>query len=620
MSTLREGNVNTGNYWSNVLAKRISRRRALVAAGPTVAGAAFLAACGGDSGSKAKGGVLTEPEDTFREAKRGGRLITVQSSDYFSFDPTVLTGGLTAEHVFSRLIRLKPGYLAPVTYSFTGDVFDSWEVSPDKLTLTGKVRPNFTWHRVSPVNGRPIDAEDVVQGVKRYAALGPNRSSYFTEVNPDSPITSWSAIDNRTVSFKLKEPSAGLLGVVATEGAGLFLTPKEVDGGYDPRSVAIGSGNWQVAEWQPSSRMVLKRHEGHYEKDRLYIDERQQTILPEYATRLAQLRTGAVHGASNFFNAFLQEDILGLKADAPDLQLYKVDPPPDHAGFKFGWNPALGEATPFRDKRLRQALAYSIDRDLVIDTVRNISRFKDAGIELEWYVHSCVQANSGGVYFGRESYWLDPKSKNFGPNAKFYQRNLDEAKKLLSAAGQPNGLNSVLHYSDGYGTIHARQVEIIIGMAAEAGIKLRADNTNLSTEFRPKYANPQGDYDGVAVRFLPAGGAYDPPEVAIAEFTPHDGISFTGFFGDGGRWKGGDPKYSELLFKTRQEFDEKRRFALLHEFQRMEAENQYQPRFPGTAQQIDAVWPAVRNYNVFRQDLSNLGQWLDSTKKPISSR
>jgi peptide/nickel transport system substrate-binding protein len=272
------------NYWSQVLARRIGRRRALLASGSAVLGAAFLAACGGDDGddpdSESKPSVLTEPKDTSQEAKRGGRLVTVQGTDYFSFDPTVLTGGLTAEDVFSRLIRLKPGHLEPVTYSFTGDVFDSWEFSPDKLSLTGKVRQGFTWHNVPPVGGRQIDAEDVVQAVKRYAAVGPNRASYFTEVNPDSPITSWSATDNRTVVFKLKQPSAGLLGVMATQGAGLYLTPKEADSGYDPRSVAIGSGNWQVAEWQPSARLMLKRHEGHYEKARLYIDERHQTILP----------------------------------------------------------------------------------------------------------------------------------------------------------------------------------------------------------------------------------------------------------------------------------------------------------------------------------------------------
>src|SRR5678815_3076707 len=94
-------------------------------------------------------------------------------------------------------------------------------------------------------------------------------------------------------------------------------------------------------------------------RDRTYIDEVKETIIPEYANGIAQFRAGNLHTY-----AVRQEDILPTKRDIPALNLYAIDPPTQYGIFRFGWNPA--KKTPFRDKRLRQALAISIDRDLWI--------------------------------------------------------------------------------------------------------------------------------------------------------------------------------------------------------------------------------------------------------------
>ena len=48
-----------------------------------------------------------------------------------------------------------------------------------------------------------------------------------------------------------------------------------------------------------------------------------------------------------------------------------------------------------------------------------------------------------------EGWWLDPKGKDFGPNAKYFQHDLAEAKKLLAAAGYPNGFETTSHYVTG---------------------------------------------------------------------------------------------------------------------------------------------------------------------------
>ena len=68
-----------GNYWTALVNKRASRRRALGWLGGGVAGAAFLAACGGgsDEDKPAASSLLGKPTDSTSKAKRGGRDRTI---------------------------------------------------------------------------------------------------------------------------------------------------------------------------------------------------------------------------------------------------------------------------------------------------------------------------------------------------------------------------------------------------------------------------------------------------------------------------------------------------------------------------------------------------------------
>jgi ABC-type transport system substrate-binding protein len=268
----------------------------------------------------------------------------------------------------------------------------------------------------------------------------------------------------------------------------------------------------------------------------------------------------------------------------------------------------------------------AIDRDLWVDTFYNVSRFAADGVQLNSYLHTAIQANTAGVFAGLESYWLNPRDKSFGPNAKYFQYDVAEAKKLVAAAGFANGVEATANYplTPGYGDAFIKQMDVFIDMAKAVGINLVPNNPNFNVDYRPKFADSPGDFDGVTTRFRPAGGIFDPVEVAVYEFVPNAGNAFSGFFADGSSWKQGDPKYTDLLKKARQEFDEKKRIGVLQDFQRIEAENQYQPSFPGVASGLSLVWPAVRNYNVNRIEpgggaLSRTNLWLDTTLPPFKT-
>src|SRR4051812_22827012 len=254
------------NYWQ----RRISRRSVLASTGAAALGAAFIAACGGGSDGKEslpadKASLIFKPADTSKEAKKGGTLLATRNQDVFTFDgQSSLIGGVGAATIYSRIVRLKPGYLSPPNLEIMGDLAESWEISPDKLTVTMKLR-NMTWHNIAPVNGRKLDAQDIAVSWSRWEKVGSTRGNYSAKVNPDAPIDSVTATDANTVTLKLSQPVSSLFGLLATANAGMYFMPKEADQGYDPRTTGIGSGPYAITNFTPSVGLQFKRHEGHYE-------------------------------------------------------------------------------------------------------------------------------------------------------------------------------------------------------------------------------------------------------------------------------------------------------------------------------------------------------------------
>ena len=74
----------------------------------------------------------------------------------------------------------------------------------------------------------------------------------------------------------------------------------------------------------------------------------------------------------------------------------------------------------------------------------NTKAFEDAGLPVVRTFDSAMAVNQPGFWF------LDPRSKDFGENSKYFEYNPDEAKALLSAAGYPDGLDTVMTITTGY--------------------------------------------------------------------------------------------------------------------------------------------------------------------------
>ena len=319
------------NYWTQTLSYRARRRSILAGAG----GAALLVACGGGSSSGSSSstahgsGLVTPLVDSTKQGKRGGTLKDSNISDARTFDPHIID--ITARQhdvrAYQTLLKTKPTSLAVADNGVVeGDAVESWEVSSDKLTITMKLRAGNKWDARAPTNSRPLDADDVVFSWKRYEQMGSQRNQLSNNVAPAAPIVSMTAPDKQMVVVKAAMPFGEILPILASTSAGyFFVLPKELDGGFDIRRDQRGSGPWYLADYQPSVSFTYKRNDNYWDsKNYPLIDTFIQPIVPEYATGLAQLKTGNIYSANREGNSFTikPEDIVQTKKEVPQIGLY----------------------------------------------------------------------------------------------------------------------------------------------------------------------------------------------------------------------------------------------------------------------------------------------------------
>src|SRR5262245_6633030 len=318
-----------GSYWAERTSLRLSRRRA-IAAGAAATGAALLAACGGGKGSggsagkEASSGLVTKPVDTTQRAKRGGVMKDRTHADIPSLD--VLTASAphnsVGPHVYSSLLQFKPGYLKRTENEVIGDLAESWEWSPDGLSIVMRLRPNVKWHNKAPVNGRAMTMDDILFSWDRFSTKSSVRTAIANVADPSAPIVSLTATDAKTVVVKLKEPLVYAPWLLAANSAGNFLVvPKERDSGLDLRGEMVGTGPFVLTKYTQSAGFTLTRNPDFYDPNYAQVDQVDMPIVAEYAAALSQFKAGNIYhmGSSSNTPLVSQEDILQVHRDEPRI-------------------------------------------------------------------------------------------------------------------------------------------------------------------------------------------------------------------------------------------------------------------------------------------------------------
>ncbi len=562
----------TGSYWERYWNNRRSRRRFLGGAAAVSAGAAGLAlvGCGDDDDNGGGSGLATPtpapnatptPSDPFANAKRGGTYRITFTGDPPSIDPygnlSFLTKGYAA-YVYSRLFKYNTGPgvrqadLRPVP-----DIAESAEASPDGLTWTIKLKPNVRFHNVAPVNGRAVDSDDVKYSWGRATAeTNTNRSQVAFVDSVQYP-------DKQTVIFKLKEPNAAFLDVLADANL-VWIMPKEAEGGFDPAKTSIGTGPWILESYTPSVGFKLKKNPEWYMSGFPLMDGVEISIIPEYANRLAQFQAG-----NTDVEGLNAEDLINVKNSLPNVQLYGevsqlvawvyMDSNPDSP-----WN---------KDPRVRQAISMALDRDGLLDLQYNVRKLKEAGLAVSEKWNNLIPA-------GNPRFWLDPKSADQGESATYFKYDPAEAKKLLAAAGYPDGFSTVYQYTaNRYGSGFNAVAEANIQMINAIGIRTTTDVQDYSSKYITQTFT--GNFTGIAFGYetpFPEAGGY-PIRLFTENPLNHSRIK--------------DAEMERLAREQQRELDPEKRKQLFYEIQRKNAEKMYY--IPHTAG-AGTAWTGYREW------------------------
>lgn len=230
------------------------------------------------------------------------RFVFANESDYDTMDPHVAfdVGRVAVRlNIYDGLMRWQknPAVLEPW-------LAESYEVSKDGLTYTFKMRKGVKFH-----DGSEIKAADVVYSLERILALGKGAASLFKSmIDPGQA----KAVDDYTVAFKLKKPSAIFLAVVPeihVVNAALVKKHAVGDdwGGAWLSKNGAGSGAYSLDQFDPAIGFVAKRFPGHFKGwGAKYIDHIEFRGVKDTNTRVL----GLLKGDFNGIGGYLQTDQL----------------------------------------------------------------------------------------------------------------------------------------------------------------------------------------------------------------------------------------------------------------------------------------------------------------------
>lgn len=317
-------------------------------------------------------------------------LIIGAESDPVGLDPhtnTAHSSTRVINQVYERLVETdEQMYFIP-------SLAESWTIKDDTV-YTFKLRQGVMFH-----NGREMTAEDVKYSFERI--LNPETAaiaqSYFSKVSEIN------VLDTYTIEFVLSEPFAPFLSNASSIYASI-VAKEVVEENGDLNTVMVGTGPFKYDSWVPDNEFVLVKNENYWIESQPKLDTLKFLTMADEASRLAALRSGAIHMSS----LGAQNAQLVKNNDAINVVSYEAK---DYTFLGFNMN-----IEPFNDVKVRQALSLATDRQALIDIV---------------YKGEAVFSGPVPPAFGRWAY--DVK------NNEYFKHDVEKAKALLAEAGYPDG-------------------------------------------------------------------------------------------------------------------------------------------------------------------------------------
>jgi peptide/nickel transport system substrate-binding protein len=492
-----------------------------------------LTACGG-GGGRTRSGPVGDPRPGGSLVLQLAGEITNGINPLVTADPTAM--GIISGSVYGKLVEFRTG--PDVTaLEVVPDLAESWEIAPDGLTYTFRLRGDVRWQDIPPVSGRPFTSDDVVatfEGVRKTA----------THAWMLAPVTAITAPDARTVVFALDRPYSPLLEYLAYH-FNTILPREGVEGRYDLATQAIGTGPFILDSHTPDVEWVLRRNPGYYVPGRPYLDEIRRPVLTDTAAITAALRSGRLDvGTTSDVNVAEELESRGFTV---------IETP--GAPVSFYLNPTV---EPLDDPRVRQAVVEAVDWVGMGENIRG--RFT---------LTSLLRPDTSAAALTHEEVLA---LRPFDP---------DGARRLLAEAGLPTGFATTLMVQR-VDDEDVREAQWIQADLAEVGIRTEIEIVDPGTGI----ARRRG-HDFALAKAL--RGVHLPDQV-WRDFQP-DSIDNYALVDD--------PVLNELIGRSRSELDEAARADIYRQMQtRMETEIRQAlypiQRFDYTiaGERVQNLWPS----------------------------
>lgn len=324
----------------------------------STSGASSTAADGSASSTEATGAARPEPG----EGTPGGTLTIGVDNDLIPANLfTNSNNSITTliGLVYEPLIRYQVDKLEPQPSLAT-----AWTVAPDGLSIELTLRRGVTFH-----SGREFTSKDVefsfLQVWADVAKWRPQQGRSFQAVERVDTTDPYKAV------LYLKHPLSNLFDILDTA----YIVDSETFAAFEAGTSFIGTGPFRFVSWTPNTELIFEKNPNYWVPDRPFLDGVRVTIVADATTRLAQLKSGAL----DFARSLTFRDIESLSNDAD----YSVI---DLSGAELQmYVGATLQVPALADVRLRQAIAYALDRERIVTEV-----FRNSGypVNLPWPKHS----------------------------------------------------------------------------------------------------------------------------------------------------------------------------------------------------------------------------------------
>lgn len=286
------------------------------------------------------------PAVSAEEAKRGGTLTVGLAQDPLMVDP-IRTGTFTerqfATPVYEALFDIaEDGSTVPF-------LAEKYTVSDDMKTYTITLRPGIKFH-----DGTPLNAAAVVANLER--TRDPNNRCRCLSTLAE--VEDVRAVDDLTVEFVLSRPNAALPTVLA-DAAGTMVSPTAFKADATAINThPVGTGPFRFVEWVRGSRYVVDKNPDYWQKGLPYLDRIVMRGIQNTVTLEATFQSGQL-------DIIMQPSFRFVAQMKTNKSANVLSP----AGFGTEGVYMNLKVPPFDDLRVRRAVAYSINRELLRKTL-----------------------------------------------------------------------------------------------------------------------------------------------------------------------------------------------------------------------------------------------------------